>query len=122
MGGLYQLPAGRGGGVPYDLYEVTSSSLTHSHRLEPGAPEKEPGVGDEAAAGTRLGALVHQNHFGTVSVDWDARGVTLELVASDDCGLAAQAWGEQCVAHEGAAGQTLKGITLGIDELSGRRR
>ena len=61
-----------------------------------------------------------ENHFGTVAVDWAAREVTLELVSADDCGTSAQAWGQQCVAHEGVAGRTLASLTLSLDELQAR--
>ena len=33
-----------------------------------------------------------------------------------------QAWGQQCVAHDGAAGQTLKAVTLSLDRMMHRRR
>ena len=100
----------------YDLYEVTASSLTHSYRG--GERETEEAAdGDEAVAGTRSGGLVHENHFGTVAVDWPARQVTFELVSADDCGVSAQEWGEQCQEHEGVPGKVLKTLTLSLDDL-----
>ena len=55
--------------------------------------------------------------FGTVAVDWEARRVTLDLRASDDCGLSQQSWGRLCVAHDGKAGRVLMNVTIGLDDL-----
>lgn len=109
-GGIYRLDAGDerafGAASPYPLYEVTSSSLTHSYRTS------------EAEAFTlRLGNLTHENNFGTVRVDWEARRVTLDLRASDDCGLSKQEWAEVCEAHDGEAGRILMNVTISLDAL-----
>jgi alkaline phosphatase D len=121
VGGFYRLPAdgvpagdaqrarARGGASPgaglegvrgpgYPLWEVTSSSLTHSvgpNHLSRGcaaplmrsnaaarAPEDDPDTGracDEPDA-LRLGGLVRVNNLGLVEVDWEARTVALSLV------------------------------------------
>ena len=79
--------------------------------------ETEAADGDEAVAGTRSGGLVHENHFGTVAVDWPARQVTFELVSADDCGVSVQEWGEQCQEHEDVPGRVLKTVTLSLDDL-----
>jgi alkaline phosphatase D len=105
--GIYRLPPGGEVDAPYAMYEVTSSSLTHSFRSSV----------DEVGP-RRLGPMVHQNNFGTVSVDWDLRTVTLDLRTSDDCGLSAQPWGEVCAAHNGTAGRTLMNVTIALDELA----
>ena len=115
-GGFYRLPkgqtydGGRGGQgtAPYDLIEVTSSSLTHSFRTTVDEP-----------ASLRLGMLTHQNNFGTVSVDWDARTVTLDLRASDDCGNSPQAWGQMCTGPgNGTAGKMIMNMTISLDSLA----
>jgi alkaline phosphatase D len=110
MGGLYRLEAGdaRPFGVPapFPIYEVTSSSLTHTVRTA------------EAEAFTlRLGSLTHENNFGTVRVDWEARKVTLDLRASDDCGLSEQPWAQVCKAHDGEASRVLMNLTIGLEAL-----
>jgi len=110
VGGLYKAARGEWG-APYDLYEVTSSSLTHSYRGH------QPNPTDEAGP-NRLGALVHENHFGTVRIDWAARQLTLRLLAADDCGVSHQGWGQQCdEPGSGVAGETLLDLTLNLDEL-----
>lgn len=63
VGGLYR----RRHGVPYDLYEITSSSLNR--------PFTDP---DEAGP-LRLGALYGRENFGTVDIDWWAEEVTLAI-------------------------------------------
>ena len=111
VGGHYHVSAGVYG-APYAMHEVTASSLTHSYRGEPGPdPHDEPGP-------NRVGPLVHENHLGTVRVDWTARTVTLQLIASDDCGVSHQAWGQQCdEPGSGVAGAVLLDVTLSLDEL-----
>ena len=123
-GGIYTLPrgsafggsGGSGGGdgagvaAPYDLIEVTASSLTHSVRLD--TSEVDEG------GHYRIGPLTHQNNFGTVAVDWEARTLTLDLRASDDCGLSAQPWGEMCAAHNGSAGANIMNVTVALDALA----
>lgn len=111
-GGIYRVRRGeRAFGappLPYDLVEITSSSLTHSYRTA----HDETGV-------ARVGNLTHENNFGTVAVDWARRTVTLDLRASDDCGLSAQAWGHLCEAPgSGVAGAVLMNVTLHLDALS----
>ena len=99
-------------GAPYDLYEVTSSSLTHTYRGTPGSAD-EPGP-------NRIGPLVHQNHLGTVHVDWAVRAVTLQLLAADNCGVSPQPWGQQCTEPgSGVQGAVLLNLTLRLDDLRG---
>ena len=52
-------------------------TLTHSYRGH------QPNPTDEAGP-NRLGALVHENHFGTVRIDWAARQLTLRPTTSAD--------------------------------------
>ncbi|MBI5277953.1 MAG: alkaline phosphatase family protein [Burkholderiales bacterium] len=53
--------------VPYPLYELTSSGVTH-----PWAQASEAGP-------NRIGALFTEQHYGTVEIDWAARVLRLEL-------------------------------------------
>lgn len=113
VGGHYMVGAGEYG-APYAMHEITSSSLTHSYRglADDGTVRDEPGP-------NRIGPLVHENHLGTVRVDWAARTVSLKLVASDDCGVSHQAWGRQCDAPgSGVAGAVLLDVTLPLDQLA----
>ena len=113
-GGFYRLPkgqtydGGRGGQgtAPYDLIEVTSSSLTHSFRTTVDEP-----------ASLRLGMLTHQNNFGTVSVDWDAgrdarpEGRRLRQLAA---GV-----GQMCTGPgNGTAGKMIMNMTISLDSLA----
>lgn len=54
-------------GVPYPLYELTSSGITH------------PWAGAAEAGPNRIGALFTEPHYGLVEVDWAARTVLLQL-------------------------------------------
>ena len=118
-GGRYRLPRGVDD-APYDLIEVTASSLTHSYR-PPGEPlaEDEPAqtAAQFPAGAIRDGPMVHHNNFGTVGIDWERRTLTLDLRASDDCGLAPQAWNEVCTAHNGTAGNVLDTLTVSLHTL-----
>ena len=112
--GMYRLPRGavfedlaNGTAAAYDLIEVTSSSLTHSFRTSVDEPQSY-----------RLGALTHMNNFGTFSIDWDARAITLDLRQSDDCGTAPQQWGHVCTDPNGAAGASIMNLTVSIDSLA----
>lgn len=58
-------------GLPYPLYEITSSGITHPWR---DAHEAGP---------NRLGSLVTQPHFGSILVDWTARVLHLGLRGQD---------------------------------------
>lgn len=56
------------------LYELTSSSLTHTHECsadEPCSPESGPMLGNRS--------LVHENNWGEVEVDWSRRTIRLVL-------------------------------------------
>ncbi len=54
-------------GVPYPLFEMTASGVTHTWR-------------EAAEAGpNRLGELFTQLHFGVLDIDWDARSLQLAL-------------------------------------------
>jgi len=113
IGAHYKVAAGVFG-APYEMHEVTASSLTHSYRGDRGADEPGP---------NRVGPLVHENHLGTVRIDWAAQQVTLQLVAADDCGVSHQAWGQQCdEPGSGTAGATLLDLTLNLDDLRPARR
>jgi alkaline phosphatase D len=65
VGGLYHLSEG----VPYGLYEITSSGLNMTY---PAASE---------AGLRRLGAVYGRENFGTIDVDWWAGKVTLSVRA-----------------------------------------
>ena len=107
VGGVYRLPKGENE-APYDLVEVTASSLTHSFR----------GGRAEEAGRMRDGPLIHENNFGTVHLDWTAGIVTLDLRASDNCGLARQDWGQLCdLPHVGTAGAQLRVINVSLAQL-----
>jgi alkaline phosphatase D len=108
-GGVYRLRRGHNS-APYDIVEVTSSALTHAQRREDDEPDE--------AGPLRQGPLVRENNFGTVRLDWAARALTLELRASDDCGLSEQPWAKVCKAHDGTAGATLRSVTLSLDLLA----
>ena len=86
---------------------MTSSSLSHSFRTD----ETEP-------ATRRIGNLTHYNNFGTLSVDWQARTLKLDLRASDDCGLSTQHWHQVCEAPgSGVPGTVLMETTVSLDAL-----
>jgi alkaline phosphatase D len=55
------------GPVPYPLYEMTSSGITHPWRE---AREASP---------NRIGELFTERHYGMVEVDWAARRIDLQL-------------------------------------------
>ncbi len=67
VGALYRLTDG----VPYDLYEITSSGLnmTFAHNRDIGP--------------LRLGEVYGQVNFGTIDIDWATREVTLSVRALD---------------------------------------
>ncbi len=56
-------------GLPYDLYDITSSGLTHSYE-QVGVEENEHRVGDKLT-----GVL----HFGVMKIDWNATPLTLKV-------------------------------------------
>lgn len=64
IGAIYRQ---QGGALPYPLYEMTSSGVTH-----PWANAKEDGP-------NRLGPLVTVQHYGVVDIDFGARRVGLSL-------------------------------------------
>ena len=114
IGALYKLPA-TGGEAPYPLYEATASSLTHSSRSGC-VLEGKPGCHAEDLP-LMLQPATDENNVGTVAIDWEARTVTLGLVASDDCGMSPQPWGKVCEQHRGHAGLLLQHVTINLDEL-----
>jgi alkaline phosphatase D len=63
IGALYRETAD----VPYPMYELTSSGITH-----PWAQASEPGP-------NRIGTLVTVPHYGMVEVDWASRSLQLQL-------------------------------------------
>lgn len=63
IGGLYR----ELNGVPYPLYEMTSSGVTH------------PWAGAAEAGPNRLGGLFTELHYGTVEIDWEARALRLAI-------------------------------------------
>lgn len=63
IGGLYRETHG----VPYPLYEMTSSGVTHAWAQ---AAEAGP---------NRLGGLFTELHYGMVEIDWDARALRLAI-------------------------------------------
>jgi alkaline phosphatase D len=64
--------------LPYPLYELTSSGVTH-----PWANAREPGP-------NRVGPLVTAAHYGVAEIDFDARALTLALRGVDNRALHAQ--------------------------------
>lgn len=64
IGALYRQA---GGALPYPLYEMTSSGVTH------------PWAGVNEAGPNRLGPLVTVQHYGLVDIDFGARRVVLSL-------------------------------------------
>ena len=130
VGAHYRVPRGVYG-APYPMNEITSSSLTHSYRGTPGPwtagcsgsrtvcadPNDENASGPDGLQ-DRITPLVHENHLGTIRVNWVTRNVSLQLLASDDCGVAPQSWGQQCSSPgSGVAGRVLLDVTLSLDEL-----
>lgn len=63
LGGLYR----QADGVPYDLYEITSSGINRTYRNA-----DEPGP-------LRLGDVYGRENFGTIDVDWSMEVVTLAV-------------------------------------------
>lgn len=63
VGALYR----EANGVPYPLYELTSSGITH------------PWTTAAEAGPNRIGELFTEPHFGTVEIDWAARSLQLQL-------------------------------------------
>jgi alkaline phosphatase D len=56
------------GPVGYPLYEVTSSGMTHSYEDNPGEPNRY-----------RVGELYTRLGFGTITLDWEAGTMALQL-------------------------------------------
>jgi alkaline phosphatase D len=67
IGALYRLTTG----VPYDLYEITSSGINMAY---PDNRDLGP---------LRLGEVYGQNNFGTIDIDWPAGAITLAVRAMD---------------------------------------
>jgi alkaline phosphatase D len=67
IGALYRLATG----VPYDLYEITSSgiNMAYPHNRDIGP--------------LRLGEVYGQDNFGTIDIDWPAGMITLAVRAMD---------------------------------------
>ncbi|MDH3663022.1 MAG: alkaline phosphatase family protein [Alphaproteobacteria bacterium] len=63
LGALYR----QTDGVPYDLYEITSSGINRSYRNA-----DEPGP-------LRLGDVYRHENFGSIDIDWSANTVTLAV-------------------------------------------
>lgn len=68
LGAIYR----RVEGAPYPLFEMTAGSLNDA--IAPSRDEVDP---------TRLGPLVAQANYGTVSIDWQRQSVTLEVKGLD---------------------------------------
>lgn len=58
-------------GAPYPITEITASGLTHTW-----SDADEPGP-------NRVGALVRENHYGLIDIDWSRGQVVLVLKATD---------------------------------------
>lgn len=69
IGAIYQTKAK----VPYPLFDITSSGMTHAWKE---AREAGP---------NRLGDLVTENHFGLVQIDWHNR--QLDLILQNQAGV-----------------------------------
>lgn len=67
IGAIYQTKSR----VPYPLFDVTSSGMTHAWKQ---ASEAGP---------NRIGDLVTENHFGLIEIDWVARKLDLVLQTQD---------------------------------------
>lgn len=72
------------------VYEITASSLTHTIPLPPAAPDRycwNPGGSTSEECDDpdteRLHPYVRVNNFASLSIDWDDRVVTAELVRTD---------------------------------------
>jgi alkaline phosphatase D len=76
IGGLYREANAT---LPYPLYEMTSSGVTH-----PWATAKEAGP-------NRIGPLVTVQHYGVVDIDFAARQLVLSLRGIDNRALHSQA-------------------------------
>ncbi len=63
LGALYR----QTDGVPYDLYEITSSGINRSYRNA-----DEPGP-------LRLGDVYRHENFGSINIDWSTKTVTLAV-------------------------------------------
>lgn len=115
IGGVYKRsaadPAFSGdASPPYDLYEVTSSSLTHSVR------------NSSEVDAARVGPLYHENNFGAISIDWGARSIAIDVRTSDACGTAPETdWTDArpCAAARATAvaGRVLRTLALSFDQL-----
>lgn len=71
VGGFYQESSSE----PW-LWEVTSSSLTHTSIGFPSEMERNDS--------SRLGGLVNLNHLGAASIDWEQRLLSIELIQVED--------------------------------------
>lgn len=69
IGAIYQTKAN----VPYPLFDITSSGMTHAWKE---AREAGP---------NRLGDLVTENHFGLIEIDWSKQ--RLELLLQNQAGV-----------------------------------
>ena len=136
VGGIYTLnDTDDGGAAPYPLWEATGSAWTHSYKGEQacGATVGGDGGGDDASAfcvagladyarcpavndedgPQRVGALVHDENFGTVDLDWEERTVRLSLRrAQHRPGVYTPRAGPY------DAGAELQHVTIRMDELT----
>lgn len=60
-------------GMPYPIYEITSSGLTHAYTGTDPEPNR-----------FRVGNLVRQLNFGIMEVDWERKQVKLEIRGKED--------------------------------------
>lgn len=60
-------------GLDYDLYDFTSSGLTHSYSGFNGEPNRN-----------RVGEVIHQTSFGLLNFDFDANEVLLEMRSTEN--------------------------------------
>jgi len=92
--------------VPYPIYEVTSSALTHTWV---GNVDEQTGTVVDEAGPNRLNPLVHVNNFAMVEFDWERNEVTMSLNKAEKTQL-------QRHADNGSVLQT---VTIQLSELVG---
>ena len=92
--------------VPYPIYEVTSSALTHTWV---GEVDATTGTVTDEVGWNRLHPLVHVNNFAMVEFDWEQGAVTMSLIKAERTQL-------QRTADNGAV---LQSITIELSELVG---
>lgn len=92
--------------VPYPIYELTSSALTHTWV---GAIDATTGTVIDEVGWNRLNPLVHVNNFAMVEFDWELSAVSMSLIKAERTQLQRNA----------DNGEVLQSITIQLSELVG---